>query len=125
MPGVAPFEFAFHIGITGAPEAREVARDLHGPSGGREQVQEDRHAPVRHARCFGKTEHLLKLDRKHGPIGCPIVERARAPTWHVKCHGRLSVETLALAMVEPPCQDAREIEAAQAGAAAYAVEIVS
>ena len=74
MLGVAAAHVLPHEEIRAVPEFVQIARDLHGPHGGRQQVEHERDASARDLRRVRESEDLLKLHAHHGRGGIGIVD---------------------------------------------------
>ncbi len=66
MLGVTTAHFGPYLFVGIGPEMPQIARDLQGPPGRREQVQHDRHAAVRQEWGVGPPEHFLQFYRQNG-----------------------------------------------------------
>jgi len=56
---VSAFHFCLHLGIAALPETGQVARHLNRPSGGRQQVNQQRDPASRYGGRFGLSQHFL------------------------------------------------------------------
>ena len=63
-----------HQEIRAVPEFIQIPRDLHGPHGGREQVENERNASAGDLRRMCESEDLLELHAHHGGGGVGIVD---------------------------------------------------
>src|SRR5262245_61357757 len=76
---IAPAHFLAHLFVRTGPEAAQVARDLYGPSGGREDLERDRRFAPADPRRVGEAEEPLQPRRRDDRSVVPILESHTAP----------------------------------------------
>lgn len=72
MLRVAAPEFLPHLGVAPFPEAGQILGDLHGPTGGGEQLHDHGPSAPQHPGALLEAEQLLELHGQNGFAGAVI-----------------------------------------------------
>src|SRR5262249_23521280 len=108
---VASPQVLSHVEVARAPEAREIASDLHRAVRRRQQVHPDGNPSVHHARGLRQSEHFLDTHGENGSRGIAVVDRDARAGGYLEVSRRELIEIASLLPVEQAAQRLREIEA--------------